>query len=258
MKTEILHEIFDGYEIAVLLKENIIWDVCIRHDALKDIYTPVSVTLSRHDTSQNAFFAVDSNGNDYILYGDGFTAGQEISGYIDKFMDDPNKLPVIKVGQAPCSGDSLSIMQYRHGDDIKTISETGLLESQDIMAQLQELNENMVHLHDGTRITCNKTAAIHVFDIDKGASTSATSANFKAAKEIARQIYLRNISGLMVIDFIRMNEEKLRQDIENKLKKPFIDTPQDVQFYGFSKAGLYEMSRKNNGRGIKDYLNLIF
>lgn len=258
MKAEILHEAFDGYEIAVLLKENIIWDVCIRHDALKDIYTPVSVTLSRHDTSQNAFFAVDSSGNDYILYGDGFTAGQEISGYIDKFMDDPNKLPVIKVGQAPCSGDALSIMQYRHGDDIKIISETGLLESQDIMAQLQELNENMVHLHDGTRITCDKTSAMWVFDVDKGSDKSASSSNFKAAREIARQIAIQNISGLVVIDFIRSQNEKLKQDIENKIKKPFENTPKAVQFYGFSQAGLYEMSRKNNGRHIKDYLNLIF
>src|SRR4051812_15125992 len=89
-------------------------------------------------------------------------------------------------------------------------------------------------------IDVNSARAIKGGDIEE----TATRTNLEAADEVARQMRLRDLSGLIVIDFIDMEESKNRREVENRLRDALRQDRARVQFGTISKFGLMEMSRQ--------------
>src|SRR6195952_5096522 len=89
-------------------------------------------------------------------------------------------------------------------------------------------------------IDVNSARAIKGGDIEE----TATRTNLEAADEVARQMRLRDLGGLIVIDFIDMEESKNRRDVENRLRDALRQDRARVQFGSISKFGLMEMSRQ--------------
>jgi ribonuclease E len=89
-------------------------------------------------------------------------------------------------------------------------------------------------------IDVNSARAIKGGDIEE----TATRTNLEAADEVARQMRLRDLGGLIVIDFIDMEESKNRRDVENRLRDALRQDRARVQFGSISKFGLLEMSRQ--------------
>jgi len=117
--------------------------------------------------------------------------------------------------------------------------------------QIGALFKAQVNLESGGSIVINPTEALISIDVNSGKSTgqrsveeTATSTNLEAAQEISRQLRLRDLSGLIVIDFIDMMDLKNRKAVENVLKNAFADDRAKIQIGRISSFGLLEMSRQ--------------
>jgi len=117
--------------------------------------------------------------------------------------------------------------------------------------QLSNLYQPIVSLQSGGYIVINPTEALISIDVNSGKATSernieetALKTNLEAAKEIARHVKLRDLSGLIVIDFIDMYEVRNRKIIERSFKEFLSRDKARIQTANISQFGLLEMSRQ--------------
>lgn len=117
--------------------------------------------------------------------------------------------------------------------------------------QIESAYARTVNLPSGGAIVIDHTEALVSIDVNsaraiKGGDIeeTATRTNLEAADEVARQMRLRDLGGLIVIDFIDMEESKNRREVENRLRDALRQDRARVQFGTISKFGLMEMSRQ--------------
>ncbi|QEA12199.1 Rne/Rng family ribonuclease [Comamonas flocculans] len=117
--------------------------------------------------------------------------------------------------------------------------------------QIESAYARMVQLPSGGSIVIDHTEALVSIDVNsaraiKGSDIeeTATRTNLEAADEVARQMRLRDLGGLIVIDFIDMEEAKNRREVESRLRDALRQDRARVQFGAISKFGLMEMSRQ--------------
>ncbi|MBB2973879.1 ribonuclease E/G [Mesorhizobium sp. RMAD-H1] len=120
-----------------------------------------------------------------------------------------------------------------------------------IEAQLDRMLQPQVTLKSGGYIIINQTEALVAIDVNSGRSTrehsiedTALQTNLEAAEEVARQLRLRDLAGLIVIDFIDMEEKRNNRAVEKKLKECLKDDRARIQVGRISHFGLLEMSRQ--------------
>ena len=120
-----------------------------------------------------------------------------------------------------------------------------------IESQIQTAYEREVKLPSGGSIVIDQTEALVSIDINSAKSTrghdvedTALSTNLEAAEEIARQLRLRDIGGLVVIDFIDMTKDRNQRMVEAKLREATQSDRARIQFGQLSRFGLIEMSRQ--------------
>lgn len=120
-----------------------------------------------------------------------------------------------------------------------------------IDAELSQLYNPIARLDSGGYIVINPTEALISIDVNSGKSTSernieetALKTNLEAISEIARQLKLRDLSGLIVIDFIDMMDNSNKRHVEKKLRDVFQYDKARVQIGTISPFGLLEMSRQ--------------
>ena len=129
--------------------------------------------------------------------------------------------------------------------------ETPLFSRFQIEHQIESAYARTVNLPSGGAIVIDHTEALVSVDVNsaraiKGGDIeeTATRTNLEAADEVARQMRLRDLGGLIVIDFIDMDESKNRREVENRLRDALRQDRARVQFGTISKFGLMEMSRQ--------------
>jgi ribonuclease E len=117
--------------------------------------------------------------------------------------------------------------------------------------QIETAFSRTVNLPSGGAIVIDHTEALVSVDVNSARSTrgsdieeTATRTNLEAADEIARQMRLRDLGGLIVVDFIDMEESKNRREVEQRLRDALRSDRARVQFSSISKFGLLEMSRQ--------------
>lgn len=117
--------------------------------------------------------------------------------------------------------------------------------------QIESAYGRMVHLPSGGSIAIDMTEALTAIDVNsaranKGADIEATalSANLEAADEIARQMRLRDLGGLVVVDFIDMENPRNQREVENFFKQQLSHDRARIQMGKLSKFGLLELSRQ--------------
>ena len=120
-----------------------------------------------------------------------------------------------------------------------------------IEAQLDKMLQPQVTLKSGGYIIINQTEALVAIDVNSGRSTkehsiedTALRTNMEAAEEVARQLRLRDLAGLIVIDFIDMEEKRNNRSVEKKLKECLKSDRARIQVGRISHFGLLEMSRQ--------------
>ena len=135
------------------------------------------------------------------------------------------------------------VQPYR--DSVPIFSRNG------IDAQLDRMLQPQVTLKSGGYIIINQTEALVSIDVNSGRSTkehsiedTALQTNLEAAEEVARQLRLRDLAGLIVIDFIDMEENRNNRSVEKKLKDCLKNDRARIQVGRISHFGLLEMSRQ--------------
>jgi ribonuclease E len=123
--------------------------------------------------------------------------------------------------------------------------------------QLESIYSPVVHLRSGGSIVINQTEALVAIDVNSGRATrersiesTALKTNMEAAEEAARQMRLRDLAGLIVIDFIDMEEAKNDRIVEKKMQECLRHDRARVQMGKISGFGLLEISRQRRRTGI--------
>jgi len=136
-----------------------------------------------------------------------------------------------------------------------------LFEAYNIDSQIKSSLSREVRLSQGSVITIDETEALTAIDINSGQYTGTSNkeetflqVNLAAAKEIARQLRLRNISGIIIIDFINMNDEASYTHLLNAMKKYFKQDKCQPKIHGITSLGLVEVTRKKNRKSLKTQL----
>ncbi|HEV2098452.1 MAG TPA: Rne/Rng family ribonuclease [Stellaceae bacterium] len=127
----------------------------------------------------------------------------------------------------------------------------GLLHRFQVESQIDAIHSPIVQLRSGGYVVINQTEALVAIDVNSGRSTrernieeTAVRTNLEAAEEIARQLRLRDLAGLIVIDFIDMEEHRNQGAVERRLKEALKNDRARIQVGRISPFGLLEMSRQ--------------
>tara|TARA_B100000287_G_scaffold430751_1_gene486598 strand:- start:180 stop:1646 length:1467 start_codon:yes stop_codon:yes gene_type:complete len=135
--------------------------------------------------------------------------------------------------------------------------ELALFERYHIEDQIKKALDRKVWLPSGGHLIIDRTEALTVIDVNTGKFVGKNSLeetvyenNLEAAEEIARQLRLRDIGGIIVIDFIDMESQKKQNNLLNKFKKELAKDKTRTQVFDISRLGLVEMTRKNVAAGL--------
>ena len=214
-----------------------LWDH-IRNSAVsskidgKPIYEEVNIV------SQIIRDNFDSDDNSSIVIS-GKNGYEEVYKYIKKLM--PHEIERVKL-----YNDRMSIFK-KYGIDKK----------------LEALLSPIATLKSGGYLVINPTEALVSIDVNSGKSIhgrnveeTALATNIEAAHEVARQLKLRNLGGLIVVDFIDMEDPKNRRLLEKELQKVFMFDKAKVQFAKVSQFGLVEISRQRIRSSVSEMLTI--
>ncbi|MGB6491411.1 MAG: Rne/Rng family ribonuclease [Methylovirgula sp.] len=133
-----------------------------------------------------------------------------------------------------------------------------------VEAQLDAMFTNQVTLKSGGYLVINQAEALVAIDVNSGRSTrehdiedTALRTNLEAADEIARQLRLRDLAGLIVIDFIDMEESRNNRSVERRMKEALKNDRARIQIGRISHFGLLEMSRQRIRTGVLEGSTVI-
>jgi ribonuclease G len=125
---------------------------------------------------------------------------------------------------------------------------------------LKKALQKRLWLKGGGYIVIEETEAMTVIDVNSGdpcgdtQEENALRTNLEAVKEIAKQIILRDLGGIIMIDFIDMKEQGNKDKVINALKEALGEDLCNVQIYGFTKLGVLEMARRKSGKSLTQLL----
>jgi ribonuclease E len=154
--------------------------------------------------------------------------------------------------------DFMRMLMPSHARNVQLYKETTPIFSRSgVEAQLDAMFSPQVTLKSGGYIVINQTEALVSIDVNSGRSTrehsiedTALKTNLEASEEVARQLRLRDLAGLIVIDFIDMEEKRNNRAVERKLKDCLRVDRARIQVGRISHFGLLEMSRQRIRTGV--------
>jgi ribonuclease E len=154
--------------------------------------------------------------------------------------------------------DFMRMLMPSHAKNVKQYKEpVPLFQRHHIEAQLDAMFSQTVTLKSGGYIVINQTEALVAIDVNSGRATrehniedTATKTNLEAADEVGRQLRLRDLAGLIVIDFIDMEDSRNDRAVEKRLHNAVKNDRARIQIGKISQFGLMEMSRQRLRAGV--------
>lgn len=127
----------------------------------------------------------------------------------------------------------------------------------EITHYIERLSTPVIDAGLGVELVVEQTEAMTVIDVNshsfssnQSRARSIVAINKQAAKQVAKVMRERNLSGMIVIDFIRMSSKKDQQAVMDTLKKATDQDRQPVKLYGFTRMGLFELTRKRESSSV--------
>jgi len=134
-----------------------------------------------------------------------------------------------------------------------------LYHERDIIGQIEDLFHDYALLPDGGNLIIEDTAAMTVIDVNRGGDRGSNlSINIQAAKEIARQMRLRNLGGIVLADFLKCKSKKEEKELLAALEKTVLQDPCTVQIHGLTNLGLMEITRKRRTPPLFERIGRLF
>lgn len=146
----------------------------------------------------------------------------------------------------------LAIQKLGEDVNLELKENENVFQNYDIEQQLEKSEHRKIWLRCGGFITIDKTEALTAIDVNSGRyiggkdlEQTVFKVNKEASEEIAKQLRLRDIGGIIIIDYIDMEDEKHKKQIVEFLEENFKKDRSKTQIVGFSKLNLLEMTRKH-------------
>ena len=130
-----------------------------------------------------------------------------------------------------------------------------LFERYFVHEQLHRALDRKVFLPSGGSLIIERTEALTVIDVNTGKNVGTT--NLEAAEEVARQLRLRDIGGIIVIDFIDMEPKAHREAVASDLRQALSRDKTRTQVFDISELGLVEMTRKRVNEGLLESVSKV-
>ena len=154
-----------------------------------------------------------------------------------------------------------AVKKLYHDHVILHDSDQPLFEAYRIDSQISQSLNREIKLNQGSIISIDETEALTAIDVNSGKYIGSSNkeetflqVNLAAAKEIARQLRLRNISGIVIIDFINMQLDESYEHLQAALRKYFKKDKCHPIIHGMTTLGLMEVTRKKNRKSLKTQL----
>jgi ribonuclease E len=159
----------------------------------------------------------------------------------------------------------MRMLMPSHAKNVKPYKESQpLFVRYAVESQLDAMFSPVVQLKSGGYIVMNPTEALVAVDVNSGRSTrehhiedTAVRTNLEAAEEVARQLRLRDLAGLIVIDFIDMEQKRNNRAVERMLKDCLKNDRARIQVGRISHFGLMEMSRQRIRQGVLESSTVV-
>ena len=172
----------------------------------------------------------------------------------DLYARDIEEVLVDGEEQYKAAKDFMKMLMPSHAKRVQRYKADGgvpLFQKFQVEAQLDAMHSPMVPLKSGGSIVINQTEALVAIDVNSGRATrerhiedTALKTNLEAADEVARQLRLRDLAGLIVIDFIDMEDSRHNHQVERRLKEAMRFDRARIQIGRISAFGLLELSRQ--------------
>lgn len=131
-----------------------------------------------------------------------------------------------------------------------------------IEKEILSLRNSKVVLPSGGNIVIEKTEAMYVIDVNSGKNVkqnsidkTALETNLEAAEEISNQVMMRNLGGIILIDFIDMDNFNYKKRVLRALKEGFREDKKKTVVYPFTELNLVQIARKRSGKSIYGYID---
>ncbi len=170
----------------------------------------------------------------------------------DLYTRDVEEIEVAGHEAHKAAKDFMKLMIPSHAKKVKEYKEdVPLFHKYRVEEQIREIGEPTAKLKSGGYLVINPTEALVSIDVNSGRATkerhieeTALNTNLEAAQEVARQLRLRDLGGLVVVDFIDMEDRRNNAKVERKLKEALSSDRARIQIGRISSFGLLEMSRQ--------------
>ncbi len=164
---------------------------------------------------------------------------KQVEGWAEVFG--PDLVPKIHAMKVEAPEDDLALFEH-HG----------------LLGDIEDLFQTYGLLRSGGSIIIEQTSALLAIDVNRGGDTrSVMDINLEAAREIARQIRLRNIGGIVMIDFLKFTKKADSEKFLKSVEEAFDGDPCTIQFHGMTALGLLELTRKRRTPPLSERLDSI-
>lgn len=140
--------------------------------------------------------------------------------------------------------------------------ERSLFDFYNIESEILKLRHKKVNLYSGGSIIIEKTEAMYVIDVNSGKNIKGRSfektvlqTNIEAAKEIGKQIKLRNLGGIILVDFIDLRNKDHKDIVLNELRDSLSEDKGNTKIFPFTELGLVQIARRRVGKSIYEYID---
>lgn len=163
-----------------------------------------------------------------------------------------NKIDQIEVNDKKEYEEIKNILENLQEKNIKLEIKQNLLEKYELEKQIEKSKQRKIWLNCGGFITIDATEALVAIDVNSGKFTGKSTledtvykVNYEATIEIAKQLRLRDIGGIIIIDYIDMQKAENKDKIEKLLRETLKQDRAKTQVEGFTKLNLMELTRKH-------------
>ena len=163
-----------------------------------------------------------------------------------------NKIDKIEVNDKNEYEEIKSMLENLQEENIKLELRQNLLEKYELEKQIEKSKQRKIWLNCGGFITIDATEALVAIDVNSGKFTGKSTledtvykVNYEATIEIAKQLRLRDIGGIIIIDYIDMQKTENKDKIEKLLRETLKQDRAKTQVEGFTKLNLMELTRKH-------------
>ncbi len=150
--------------------------------------------------------------------------------------------------------------EYKRKIKIEFLEKKHILDENSVEDKILDLVQNKIYLNKGANIVIDRTEAMTVIDVNSGEEgfngsiIGKKNINYESAKIIPKEILKRNLSGMIIIDFVNNKNKSEQEKIISILKEGFKNDRNKTFVYDFTELDLIQISRERRGKSVYEYL----